>query len=138
MSLCLKRFTSFEYGQGIGYLEVFVNPAHVAYVQPRRRYDSKTDRHSFDGALLYFQQEAGVLAVREDIGLVVASLTSRGGVCRDCYQELPEAWMSLCAHCREHRHDGIDNDPAQTGGLDKAFAPHKYALEHLVDEARKR
>lgn len=106
----LKRFTSFDFAMGIGYLEVFVNPQQVAYVQPRRCYDSKADRHSLNGTLLYFQQEAGVLAVREDVGLVVASLASRGGVCRDCYQELAEAWMSLCAHCREYRHEGIDAD----------------------------
>ena len=41
----LKRFTSFDYGQGLGYLEVWVNASTVAYVQPRRQYDSKTDRH---------------------------------------------------------------------------------------------
>lgn len=104
----LKRFTSFDYGVGIGYLEVFVNPAHVAYVQPRRRFESKTDRHSLDGTLLYFQQEAGVVAVKEDIGLVVATLTSRGGVCKDCYQELAEAWRTLCDDCRCHRHNGVD------------------------------
>jgi hypothetical protein len=129
MSVRLKRFTSFDYGAGIGYLEVFVNPAHVAYAQPRRRSDPHNDgQQILDGTLLYFQQEAGVVAVKEDIGLVVATLTSRGGVCRDCHQELAETWMSLCAHCREHRHDGIDHDPAQTG--DQPFAPLTYALEH--------
>lgn len=113
VTTCLKRFTSFDFAVGIGYLEVFVNPAHVAYAQPRRRYDAKTDRHSFDGTLLYFQQEAGVVAVKEDIGLVVSTLTSRGGVCKDCYQQLAESWMSLCAHCREHRHNGVECDPEE-------------------------
>jgi hypothetical protein len=74
MSLDLTRFTSFEYGQGLGYLPVYVNPTQIAYVQPRRRYDGKTDRHSLDGTLLYFEQEAGVLAVREDIDEVLALL----------------------------------------------------------------
>ena len=108
-SVCLKRFTSFDYACGIGYVEVFVNPAQIAYVQPRRRYDSKYDKHTLDGTLLFFQQEAGVLAVREDIGLVMASLQSKGGTCRDCYQELAEAWMQLCGPCREHRHGGVED-----------------------------
>jgi len=71
------RFTSFDYGQGIGYLPVYVNAAQLAYVQPRRRYDSKTDRHSLDGTRLFFQQEAGVLDVREDIDEVLAQLAGR-------------------------------------------------------------
>ena len=57
--LALKRLTSFDFAVGLGYLEVWVNPSQVAYVQPRRRYDTKTDRHSLDGCLLFFQQEAG-------------------------------------------------------------------------------
>lgn len=136
MNVTLKRFTSFDYGQGIGYLEVFVNPAQVAYVQPRRQYDSKSDRHSLVGTRLYFQQEAGVLDVREDIGLVVATLQSgRGGVCKDCYQILDEAWMSLCAHCRDHRHDGVDADYEAAHDAWESTEPHKYELEH-VDAAR--
>ena len=110
-----KRFTSFDFAQGIGYVEVFVNPVQIAYVQPRRRYDSKCDTHSLDGTLLFFQQEAGVLAVREDVGLVMASLQSKGGVCRSCYQELPQAWMSVCDECRCTRYNGVDHDPAEIG-----------------------
>lgn len=110
MTLSLKRFTSFEFAVGIGYVEAFVNPNQVAYCQPRRRYDTKYDKHSYDGTLIYFQQEAGVLAVKEDIGLVVAMLTSRAGVCRDCHQELVESWMSVCHDCQAHRHNGVDED----------------------------
>jgi hypothetical protein len=70
----LVRFTSFDYGQGIGYLAVFVNPAQIAYVQPRRQYDSKADLHTLNGTRLFFQQEAGVLDVREDLDEVLAVL----------------------------------------------------------------
>jgi hypothetical protein len=70
----LLRFTSFDYAVGIGYLPVYVNAAQLAYIEPRRRYDSKTDRHSLDGTRLFFQQEAGVLDVREDIDEVLALL----------------------------------------------------------------
>lgn len=125
--LALKRLTSFDYGQGIGYLEVWVNPNTVAYVQPRRQYDSKTDRHSLTGTLIYFQEEAGVLAVREPIGQVVALLSSGNkGLCRDCYQVLAEAWRTLCDDCRRGRHAGVDADPDEA---------HEYALEHQVDKA---
>jgi len=111
MNVTLKRFTSFDFAVGIGYVDVFVNPIHVAYAQPRRRYDTKTDRHSYDGTLLYFQQEAGVLAVKEDIGYVAAVLQSgRGGVCQSCYQILDEAWASLCIDCTRNQHKGVDED----------------------------
>jgi len=70
----LKRFVSFDFAVGIGYLEVWVNPGTVAYCQPRRRYNSKDDVDTLDGTLLYFQQEAGVLAVREPIDEVLAVL----------------------------------------------------------------
>jgi hypothetical protein len=86
-----------------------VNPAQIAYVAPRIITRGHAD--CIDGTLLYFQQEAGVLAVRESIGLVVSTLQSgRGGTCRDCYQPLREAWMSVCDDCREHRHNGVDED----------------------------
>jgi hypothetical protein len=111
-SVTLKRLTSFDYGQGIGFLEAWVNPAQVAYLEPRRTYDTKTDRHSLTGTLIYFQQEAGVLAVKEPIGQVVAMLSSGNkGVCRDCYQVLEETWASLCEDCRRGRHAGLDADP---------------------------
>jgi hypothetical protein len=110
----LKRFTSFDFAMGIGYVEAHVNPDQVAYVQPRRRYDSKTDRHSYDGTLLYFQQEAGVLAVKEDVGYVLAVLQSgKGGVCRECYQILSEGWATLCTDCCRTRHAGVDPDPEE-------------------------
>jgi hypothetical protein len=111
-SLTLKRFTSFDYAMGIGFTEAWVNPAVVAYVAPRKQYDSKADRHCFNGTLIYFQQEAGVLAVKEPIGQVVALLNSSGGVCRDCYQELPESWRHLCDDCRAH-HSGVHVDPEE-------------------------
>ena len=114
MSVTLKRLTSFDYGQRIGYLEVWVNPAQVAYLEPRRRYDSKADRHSLDGTLIYFQQEAGVVAVKESVGQVVALLNSGdNGLCRDCYQVLVEAWRTLCDDCRRGRHAGVDADPQE-------------------------
>ena len=68
------RLTSFDFAVGIGYLDVFVNPAHVAYVQSRRR--TRGECQELDGTLLYFQQDAGVLAVREPTDEVVAMLTS--------------------------------------------------------------
>jgi len=109
-SVTLKRFTSFDYGLGLGYLEVWVNPAQIAYVEPRRR-RSSDEKDVLDGSMLYFQQEGGVLAVKEPVGQVVALLQSgNGGMCRDCYQLLAEAWRTLCDDCRQHRHYGVDED----------------------------
>ena len=114
MSVTLKRLTSFDYGQGLGYLEAWVNPSTVAYCQPRKQYESKSDRHSLNGTLIYFQEEAGVLAVREPIGQVVATLNSGDrGVCRDCYQVLEQAWRTLCDDCRRGRHADVDADPQE-------------------------
>jgi hypothetical protein len=93
MSIVLKRFSVFAYGHDNVAPEVFVNPAQIAYVQPR--IITRGHAEATDGTLLYFQQEAGVLAVRESIGLVVATLQSgKNGLCRDCYEVLPESWMS--------------------------------------------
>jgi len=109
MSITLKRFTGFAYGHDNPAPEVWVNPLQIAYVQPRLR--TRGHAESSDGTLIYFQQEAGVLAVREPIGLVVAALQSgKNGLCRDCYEVLPESWMSLCSACRLHSHDGVDED----------------------------
>jgi hypothetical protein len=105
----LRRFTSFDWAPQLGFSEVWLNPAHVAYVQPRI-ITRRTDQYVAEGTLIYFQHEAGVLAVHESVGQVVATLNSRGSICKDCYQELPEAWMSLCQACREHRHNGVDED----------------------------
>lgn len=66
------RFTSFDYAEDVGYLPVYVNAAQLAYVGPRRSFDSS----AVDGTLLYFQQEAGVLAVREDLDDVLEALAS--------------------------------------------------------------
>jgi hypothetical protein len=74
VSVALTRLTSFDYAVGLGYLSVYVNPATLAYVEPRRQYDTKADRHLLNGTRLYFQQEAGVLDVREDIDEVLALL----------------------------------------------------------------
>jgi hypothetical protein len=69
-----------------------------------------------------------VLAVKEDIGYVVAVLQSgKGGVCRECYQILDEAWANLCPDCCRNRHRGVDADPEDV---------HKYANEHQVDHIR--
>jgi hypothetical protein len=112
-SVSLKRLTSFDYAVGIGFTEAWVNPAVVAYVAPRKRYDSKSDRHSFDGTLIYFMEEAGVLAVKEPIGQVVALLQSgSNGICRDCYQVI-ESWASLCEDCRRGQHNGVHPDPEE-------------------------
>jgi hypothetical protein len=70
----LTRFTSFDYAVRIGYLPVYVNPAQLTYVQPRRQYDTKGDRDILNGTRLFFQQEAGALDVREDIDEVLAVL----------------------------------------------------------------
>jgi hypothetical protein len=52
-----------------------------------------------------------VLAIREPIGLVVATLQAgKSGICRDCYQVIGESWMSVCDDCRQHRHNGVDGD----------------------------
>lgn len=110
-ALVLKRFTQFAWGHDNSAPEVWVNPAQIAYCSPRVVTRGHAD--CVDGTLLYFQQEAGVLAVREPIGLVIASLTSRGGVCRDCYEVLTESWMSVCDGCRAHRHAGVDADPEE-------------------------
>jgi len=100
MTVTLKRFSSFDFGVGIGYLEVFVNPDQIAYVEARRRYDSKSDRHSLDGTRIYFNVDGGILDVRDETAYVVAALQSgKGGVCRDCYQLLDQAWCTLCADC---------------------------------------
>jgi len=108
----LKRFTQFAFGHDNQCPEVWVNPTHVAYVQPRIVVRARSE--VADGTLLYFQQEAGVLAVREPIGLVVSVLQSgKGGVCRDCYQVLDESWRSVCDDCRKHRHAGVDADPEE-------------------------
>ncbi len=70
-AITLKQLTSFDFAIGIGYLPVYVNPETLAYVQPRRRQDV------LDGTLLYFNVDGGVLAVREDIDLVLAILAGR-------------------------------------------------------------
>jgi hypothetical protein len=109
MALVLKRLTGFAWGHDNPAPEVWINPAQIAYVEPR-----VVMRHSLevtDGTRIYFQQEAGVLDVREPIGLVVNTLQSgRGGTCKDCYQPLRESWMSVCDDCRQHRHNGVDED----------------------------
>jgi hypothetical protein len=134
-TIILKRFTAFALGHDQTAPEVWVNPVQIAYLQPR--IVTRGHAEVTDGTLLFFQQEAGVLAVREDVGLVVAMLTSCGGVCKDCYQELAEAWMSVCAHCRDHRHHGVDED-YEAARADLDDVPHKHELEHLVYEACER
>jgi hypothetical protein len=110
--LQLKRLTGFAYGHDNQAPEVWVNPQHIAYLEPRV-VARGCGREQTEGTNLYFQQDGGLLAVRESIGHVVALLGSRGGVCRDCYQPLGEAWMTLCDDCRRHRHNGTDHDPEQ-------------------------
>jgi hypothetical protein len=110
--LTLKRFTAFAWGHDNPAPEVWVNPAQIAYVEPR--IVTRGHAESTDGTRIYFQQEAGVLDVREPIGYVVQVVQSgKGGVCRDCYQLLDEAWRSVCDDCRSHHHAGVDADPEE-------------------------
>ncbi len=107
MPLTLKRFTLFAYGHDNTAPEVWVNPLHVAHVQPR--IVTRGHAECTDGTRLFFTEEGGVVDVREPIGQVVATLMSgQGGICRDCYAPLPHAWMSMCDDCRAHRHNGVD------------------------------
>jgi hypothetical protein len=109
MTLVFKRFSQFAWGHDNVAPEVWVNPAQIAYISPR--IVTRGHAECTDGTLLYFQQEAGVLAVRESIGLVVSTLQSgQQGICKDCYTPLPQSWMSVCDDCREHRHRGVDED----------------------------
>jgi hypothetical protein len=108
-ALTLKRLTGFAWGHDNVAPEVWINPAQIAYLEPRVVTHGHAEYQ--DGTRIYFQQEAGVLDVREPIGLVVSTLQSgRGGVCRDCYTTLRESWMSVCDDCREQRHCGVDED----------------------------
>ena len=64
-----------------------------------------------------------MLAVRDEIGYVVAALQScKGGVCRDCYQILDEAWASLCSDCCRGRHNGVDDGPDEPPHGPTAFS----------------
>jgi hypothetical protein len=109
--IVLKRLTGFAWGHDNTTPEVWVNPAQIAYLQPRVTTRGRDECP--DGTRIYFQQEAGVLDVREPIGQVVALLQSGNrGLCRECYQELPEAWRSLCEDCRR-RHNGVHADPEE-------------------------
>ena len=109
----LKRLTGFSFSSSRPELqrpETWVNPAQIAYCQPR--FVVRGREEVIDGTRLFFQQEAGVLDVREPVGFVVALLNSGGGLCRECFQELPESWRQLCDPCRAH-HSGIHVDPEE-------------------------
>jgi hypothetical protein len=71
--ITLRGFTAFAYGHDNPEPEVYVNPAQVAYVEPR--IVTRGHEEAVDGTIIYFQQEAGVLAVRESLDEVVAELT---------------------------------------------------------------
>jgi hypothetical protein len=73
-ALTLKRFTGFAWGHDNTAPDVWVNPSQIAYLQARVR----TAGHDecADGTRIYFQQEAGVLDVREPIDQVLAELQS--------------------------------------------------------------
>jgi hypothetical protein len=62
--MLFTRFTGFAQSAEMPTPAVWVNPANVAYVEPR----------TYGGTRIYFQQEAGVLDVREPIDQVVAEL----------------------------------------------------------------
>jgi hypothetical protein len=110
--IAFKRLTGFAWGRDNPAPEVWVNPTQIAYVQPRIVFRGRAE--CTDGSRIYFQQEAGVLDVRESIGYVVALLQSgSAGMCRDCYQLLAEAWRTLCDDCRRARHAGVDADPQE-------------------------
>ena len=111
-SVTFQRLTGFAWGHDTPAPQTWINPAQIAYLQPR----IVTHGHAevTDGTGLYFQHEAGVLDVREPIGYVLAVLQSgKGGVCRHCYQPLSESWATVCDDCRRHRHAGVDQDPEE-------------------------
>lgn len=70
--LVFKRFSAFAWGHDNTAPEVWVNPAQIAYLEPRIR--NSGHRECTDGTRIYFQQEAGVLDVREPIDQVLAEL----------------------------------------------------------------
>jgi hypothetical protein len=70
--LTLKRFTGFAWGHDNTAPDVWVNPAQIAYVQSRIRTAGRDECP--DGTRIFFQQEAGVLDVREPIDQVLAEL----------------------------------------------------------------
>jgi len=72
MVLRLKRFTAFAYGQQNTAPDVWVNPSQIAYLQARIVTRGHEECH--DGTRIYFQQEAGVLDVREPLDQVLAEL----------------------------------------------------------------
>ena len=80
-----KRFTQFAFGHDNVAPEVWVNPSTIAYVSPR--IITRGHAETVDGTLLYFQQEAGVLAVREPIAEVVDALS--GASWRRCVEADP-------------------------------------------------
>jgi len=70
--LLFKRFTAFAYGARNQAPELWINPAQIAYVEPRVVRRGGDDEVC--GTRIYFQQEAGVLDVREPIDQVLAEL----------------------------------------------------------------
>jgi hypothetical protein len=111
-TISLKRLTGFAHSFADQHVETWVNPAQVAYLQPRLITRGRAE--CADGTRIFFQQDAGVLDVRESIGQVVALLQSGSrGLCRECYQELPEAWRTLCDDCRARHNGGVDPDPEE-------------------------
>jgi hypothetical protein len=122
MTFTLKRFTAFAYGHDNPAPEVWVNPAQIAYVAPRIVTRGHAD--CSDGTRIYFNVDSGVLDVREPVGHVVAALQSgKGGLCKDCYEVLPESWMTLCTPCRMGKHCGIDED-YENALADVSIGPH--------------
>jgi hypothetical protein len=109
-SVALKRLTGFAHSFEHPHVETWVNPAQVAYCQPRLVTRGRGE--IADGTRLFFSQDGGVVDVREPIGQVVALLQSGDmGLCRDCYQVLPDAWRTLCDDCRRGQHCGVDIGP---------------------------
>jgi len=70
--LPFKRFTAFASSRDNTAPDVWVNPAQIAYLQARVRTSGRDE--CTDGTRIYFQQEAGVLDVREPIDQVLAEL----------------------------------------------------------------
>src|SRR3954454_18971168 len=68
--LLFKRFTAFALNRDNTAPDVWVNPAQIAYLQSRIRTAGRDE--CTDGTRIYFQQEAGVLDVREPIDQVLA------------------------------------------------------------------
>jgi hypothetical protein len=71
--ITLKRFTGFAFDHDNKAPAVWVNPAQIAYLEAR--IVSRGRAEETDGTRIFFQQEAGVLDVRESLEQVLETIT---------------------------------------------------------------